>query len=1709
MPRGRFALFRLLVYHNRSMRTRFLMAVAAVVLLGFLILSGLWHGQSGAGLSHAVAASHTNPVLSSAQSSPPPVATASTTTLPALPPAGGIQSSPSLAGLPVVAGQDTALPGRTGWIKRVRILKADFKYPLWRVEETLQPGGPGQQDRVFSRRVMVADHAVVRLNSPSDSGKLQSLIQTLGLSLRRAMHMPGCYLVSIPDQTPAALPRLLALLNREPGLIRYAEPDYIVHTQQTLPNDPYFSSLWGLRNASRPGADISATKAWDLTTGGTQVVVAVIDTGVFYTHPDLAANIWTNTLETANGLDDDGNGYVDDVRGWNFVTDTNDPKDDQGHGSHCAGTIGGVGNNGTGVAGVNWRCRILPIKFLDASGSGAESDAADALFYVAGLRQRGVNIRLTSNSWGGGENTATLLDAIRTNAALGILCIVAAGNDGLNNDQYPFYPASYGESNMIAVAATDSRDALANFSNYGAASVHLAAPGVSIISTYLNGGYATMSGTSMATPHVAGAAALLWNTWPTARAEDIRDALLRGVDPLASLSAKTITGGRLNAFKALQRLFRIVHTPLENAFNNGSDYQVDAEIGPALFFTSNTPTLFWNQDGSTNYASRPFTLVSNSLYRAFIPLQPQGSTLRYWIQASATNTGTVTAPADAPASVYSFFIVPSAILTVEGTPGKIDSVTPPYGTQVFPSGNVFTASAPAATPATNGMRWVCTGWTGSGSVPASGNTNSFTFPLTNDSTLTWQWRREYALSHTNAFSYRLNSTTWWPENSTATTLTAAVILIKGTNILVFTGWDIDGQRQPDATSPAVNPATNILMNGPHLARVSYLPASQDANANGISDWWEMLYFGSTNLDPSADADGDGFSNRSEYLDATHPRDPDSLPEPPSITHTPLADPQSHPAPFPVTAVVTDNFRVVSATLFWTVNGGGANSTGMGIASGSVYRAELPAPGTNSDTFAYWIVAADAWTSTTNGPHTFIPRYPVVTPAPAGYDALVLPETVTNLLLALTNTGTAVLNASLRLVEGGHHTDFESGAGDWTHSGTNDLWQLSTNRSVSGTTSWYCGTPSSGIYASSMHASLDTPPLYLASGARLSFNHWIQCELDSQYWRPTWRINSCWDGGIVEISTNNGATFSTLTPEGGYPNLISGYYASPWPEKTPCFAGTGSWSRAVFDLSSYTDCVAIIRFEFGTDENTEEEGWYIDDVTVSPVSTATNWLSLDAANLSVAPLSAGSFPEVVINTTGIPTGDRASALWMASNDPVTPITTFPVHLRVRSPATLAWLGASQTSTNGLGLVALTHRLNDADGDACLLEMEWTAGAGGLWSNLWLTAVQASQGSALFSNGVTPCISNLVTQSDAGLPVTNLIVSGWDTQHPGNGPVFAAAALVRARAWDPLFCGNWVTSQPFMVDNERPPTPTHFVSLVHRTNTWSMNPVMTLRWDAVQEPRGSGVADYVYGVSTNLTALMPAGASLVRFVSTARLSDGTNLWAWVRARDGFGNLSVPAVFGPCWIDANPPSIAGATVSLAHSLAGNFLIGATTAPATWSGFSDAGSGIAGYYYAPTNAGRTTRGIWTTNLQGVLTGLSLDRTNTFYVWARDQLGWISPAIGTSCLVLSPNGDWDRDGVPNALEETAGTDAASAGSRLKLDIAANQTGENEFLLQWQGITNRYYAVSYSDTLYGAPNWAGLPGGTNLAGINGLMSCTDRTARLPVRFYRITVTTPR
>ncbi|MCH7688623.1 MAG: S8 family serine peptidase, partial [Planctomycetes bacterium] len=331
-----------------------------------------------------------------------------------------------------------------------------------------------------------------------------------------------------------------------------AERDYVIQLSvASTPNDPSFSSLWGLNNEGQTGglldADIDALEAWDVTTGSSDVIVAVIDTGIDYTHPDLAGNMWINSGEIAgNGIDDDGNGYIDDIYGYDFYNNDGDPYDDHGHGTHVAGTIAAVGDNDVGVIGVAPNVKLMALKFLSGGGYGYISDAIRALDYAVSM-----GAQISNNSWGGGGFSSAMYASLQNARNAGHIFVAAAGNSASNNDISPQYPANYDTDNVISVAATDHNDDLAWFSSYGANTVDLAAPGVNIYSTTPGNTYSTYSGTSMATPHVTGVVALVMSQHPDWTYDQIINQVLATTDSLGSLQGKVVTGGRLNAASAL------------------------------------------------------------------------------------------------------------------------------------------------------------------------------------------------------------------------------------------------------------------------------------------------------------------------------------------------------------------------------------------------------------------------------------------------------------------------------------------------------------------------------------------------------------------------------------------------------------------------------------------------------------------------------------------------------------------------------------------------------------------------------------------------------------------------------------------------------------------------------------------------------------------------------------------------------------------------------------------------------------------------------------------------------------------------------------------------------------------------------------------------------------------------------------------------------
>ena len=487
--------------------------------------------------------------------------------------------------------------------------RARTERPRLRLEalenRSLPSGTPGVADFASlsaDPRLFRADDVLVQLRPGSDPA---SILAPGGHPLAATDLGGGLYQVLLPSGLGVA--DAVGFYQSLAG-VAFAQPDYQVSVASSpiLPNDPSFGSQWGLNNTGQSGgtagADIGAPAAWGVTTGTGRTVVAVIDTGMDYDHPDLYRNVWINQAEIpsdiraslidvdgdgrigfadlndarnqgagkiadvngdgridaadvlaprsqggwADGSDNDNNGYTDDLVGWNFSGSTNNPLDDNGHGTHVSGIIGATGNNGVGVAGVDWNVQIMPLKFLDSTGSGYTSDAVKALNFAVA---HGATV--SNNSYGGGGYDPAMASAIANAQAHGHIFVAAAGNSGLNNDSSTAYPADYPYDNVVAVAATDRNDNLASFSDYGANSVDLGAPGVSILSTYKGGGYATLSGTSMATPFVTGAMALVRDLHPDWTYKQVIDQVLNTVDPVASLSGKTITGGRLDLARAV------------------------------------------------------------------------------------------------------------------------------------------------------------------------------------------------------------------------------------------------------------------------------------------------------------------------------------------------------------------------------------------------------------------------------------------------------------------------------------------------------------------------------------------------------------------------------------------------------------------------------------------------------------------------------------------------------------------------------------------------------------------------------------------------------------------------------------------------------------------------------------------------------------------------------------------------------------------------------------------------------------------------------------------------------------------------------------------------------------------------------------------------------------------------------------------------------
>ena len=495
----------------------------------------------------------------------------------------------------------------------------------------------------------VPDRVFVRFLDADNRSLQQNILDEVGGTIvNESKLVPGLFAVEIDVTVELAL----NILSSKRNSIKYVEPIYIVKAFDTIPNDPMYDNLYGMNQ-------IHAPQAWDNHVGDQEFIIAVIDTGVDYNHQDLVANMWTNPGEIpGNGQDDDGNGYVDDVHGYDFSNYDSDPMDGNGHGTHCSGTIGGVGNNGIGVAGVNWRCRIVGAQFLSSGGSGTIEGAIDAVEYCA------INeFKVSNNSWGGGGFSQALFDVIQgAGDQYGHIFVAAAGNGGSYGASYP---GALTCSNIICVAATDVNENLASFSQYHPTEVDLGAPGVDVLSSTPGNNYSYYSGTSMATPHVAGGTGLIYSVVGGTNFDEVKDIILSTTRPLSSLQGNCATGGVLNVEDALANTFLGPQITMVSAVPSEMDpnvsYEVIVNIHPREDTLIDDVSLYYRSAQSDNFMSMPMNVSGLMEWSGTIPGMECDDEPEFYVSCEGQTSGTVEHPSGGAANAYGWMIGTSIV----------------------------------------------------------------------------------------------------------------------------------------------------------------------------------------------------------------------------------------------------------------------------------------------------------------------------------------------------------------------------------------------------------------------------------------------------------------------------------------------------------------------------------------------------------------------------------------------------------------------------------------------------------------------------------------------------------------------------------------------------------------------------------------------------------------------------------------------------------------------------------------------------------------------------------------------------------------------------------------------------------------------------------------------------------------------------------------
>jgi hypothetical protein len=1152
------------------------------------------------------------------------------------------------------------------------------------------------------------------------------------------------------------------------------------------------------------------------------------------------------------------------------------------------------------------------------------------------------------------------------------------------------------------------------------------------------------------------------------------------------------------AARALQHPPTFGHEGLGNQYPETAVYRVAAEIGPAGIYVTDSPRLLWRTSLAPGIVhTNALTREISSIYAVQIPSQPLGTTIFYSLRATTVAGVEGQWPASGE---QAFSVTPALSLEVRGVPESWGVVSPAYGLYSFASGVVVRATAPTRILESNGVSRALLGYNVTGSV-TSAPSAEVTFTLEKASTLTWNWQTEHALVHTSNIARTLNTSVWFTTNTVTNSLVASETTVLPGKTYSFAGWYLDGQRQPAAPGAAVNPIPSINMAVPHVAYAHYIDMALDNGTNGIPDWWEYRFFGTNNWSAAADDDHDGFTMLQEYADRTDPLNPASYPQAPFIVHTPLASAQGMPPPYLIETTITDSNRVETALLIWRRNEEPWKTNTLLNVAGSKYQATIPLPGSPRDQFMYQIVARDpAGYVSTNGPYIVGLYYPQLVLAPTSGCLTVFQSVAgeSEDFLTLTNSGNVTLRWTLLP---GALESVDAVTTDWATNALGQSWCVTDLRSSSAPYSFYSSLVSEGEFTSPpVRACLLSPLFHPASGARLTFKYFINTELD------TLKPGNAYDGGIVEVSTNNGVTFQQL--DGPYTHHLTGWTYSPWTNNTSCFAGDGSagWQEASFELGAFAGQAIRIRFHAGGDNNTDHEGWYVDDVRVGPVTSPDwpDWLVCAATSGMIAPNRGITVP---IYTLATASSNRQECLplHLLSNDLFSPNVSVDWAFKIRDAPWVEAVVASQTSTNGEGVVTLNVDVADSDREPLSLQIAYSSDRGATWSDPSLVYAQSQYGSCILRP--TPsCVDQVATRwIDAA--VTNRVSLFWSTQPQlPRLPLLVTNMLMRVCAVSPYFSAPEAITPAFMVDNESPTAPTALASTSHAIGIWSGVSQMSMQWTASSDGVGIGGITYRRRATATTNNILAALERIPGATAQLRPPDGSNIWFEVQAVDLFGNASAITRAGPYCVDTIPPSASNAFIRVRRSAFGPYSVGVNLT-AEWGGFTDTLSGIAGYYLFPQSDNNFAEPLFSVSTQGVFAVAALNVTNQIPLFAIDRVGNVSAVVSDSVWVFDPVLDMDGDSFSAADEEIAGTDATKASSRFLFGLAGVQTSTNGVTLQvwWDSLIGRQYTLLATPSLT-ALNWQPVAGMTSLPGTGTVVTNTV-IFKDPV-FLRLSVTAP-